>query len=118
MGDPSLRETGESDPRAAAIFVKAKKLKLRSRYTTRAFEIQKELEKQTGKKLPVNIDGAMAAIICDLGFDWRLGKAVFALGRLAGMAAHVYEEITREKPYRRFEERDVEYIGPKPKKRR
>lgn len=103
----------EIDPRATAIFVKAEKLKFYGKYARRALEIRKELEKQSGKKLPLNIDAAIAAILSELGFDWRLGKAFFALGRLPGIIAHAHEEMTNEKPYRRFEESDVEYIGPK-----
>ncbi len=101
----------EIDPRATAIFAKAKKLKFYGKYVSRALAIQKELEKQSGKKLALNIDGAIAAIISELGFDWRLGKAFFALGRLPGIIAHAHEEMVNEKPYRRFEEGDVEYIG-------
>lgn len=103
----------DADPRAAAIFAKAKKLKFYGKYVGRAIAIQKELEKQSGKKLALNIDAAIAAVISELGFDWRLGKAFFALGRLPGIIAHAHEEMLNEKPYRRFEESDVEYIGPK-----
>ena len=39
-------------------------------------------QKSQGKKLPINVDGAIAAIISDMGFDWRLGKAFFLLGRV------------------------------------
>ena len=102
----------DEDPRAAAIFAKAKGLGLSQKYIDKAVAIQQEFEKQSGKKLPINIDGAIAAIISELDFDWRLGKAVFALGRLPGMIAHAHEEIVNEKPYRRLEDDDVEYTGP------
>ncbi len=102
----------DEDPRTAAIFAKAKELGLPQKYIDKALAIQHEFEKQSGKKLPVNIDGAIAAVISELGFDWRLGRAVFALGRLPGMIAHAHEEIVNEKPYRRLEEDDVEYVGP------
>ncbi len=102
----------DEDPRTVAIFVKAKELGLSQKYIEKAEAIQQEFEKQSGKKLPINIDGAIAAIISELGFDWRLGKAVFVLGRLPGMIAHAHEEIVNEKPYRRLEEDDVEYTGP------
>ena len=101
----------DEDPRTVAIFVKAKELGLSQKYIDKAVAIQQEFEKQSGKKLPINIDGAIAAIISELGFDWRLGKAVFALGRMPGMIAHAHEEIVNERPYRRLEEEDVEYTG-------
>ena len=101
----------DEDPRTVAIFVKAKELGLSQKYIDKAVAIQQEFEKQSGKKLPINIDGAIAAIISELGFDWRLGKAVFALGRMPGMIAHAHEEIVNERPYLRLEEEDVEYTG-------
>jgi len=102
----------DKDPRAEIIFHNAKELGFFGMYASRALEMEKALEKKTGKKLPINIDGAAAAIMLELGFDWRLGKAMFILGRLPGLIAHVQEEITREKPYRRLEDSDVEYDGP------
>lgn len=67
--------------------------------------------------MPLNIDGAIATLISELGLDARLGKAIFALGRLPGIIAHVYEETVNEKPYRRIDEKDVRYIGKKHKKK-
>ncbi|MDP2650627.1 MAG: citrate/2-methylcitrate synthase, partial [bacterium] len=102
----------DEDPRTTAIFAKAKELGLSQTNIQKAVAIGQEFEKQSGKKLPINIDGAIAAIISELGLDWRLGKAIFVLGRLPGMIAHAHEEIVNEKPYRRLEEGDVEYTGP------
>lgn len=53
-----------------------------------------------GRLLPVNVDGALAAVLVDLGFEPAAGKAAFILGRCAGVAAHVLEELAREKPMR------------------
>lgn len=102
----------DKDPRTEVILHNAKRLGFFGTYASRALEIENRLEKKTGKKLPLNIDGAVAAIMLELGFDWRLGKAMFILGRLPGLIAHVHEEITREKPYRRLEDNEVEYDGP------
>lgn len=101
------------DPRSEALFKIAKKLKLNGKFIEKAQNIAKEFEKESGKKLVLNIDMAIAACMSELGFDYKLGKAIFCLGRLPGMIAHTYEEAIEEKPYRRFEESDVEYRGPK-----
>ncbi len=77
--------------------------------------IESELESSMGRKLPINVDGAIAAIISDMGFDFRLGKAFFLLGRVAGLTAHAYGEQTREKPMRKMFTVDCEYDGPKEK---
>ena len=52
------------------------------------------------KPLPINIDGALAAILHDLGFAPEAGKLLFIVGRVAGLAAEVAEEYAREKPMR------------------
>ena len=65
------------------------------------------------KKLPLNIDGALAAILHDLGFDPPAGKLIFIVGRVAGLTAEVAEEYAREKPMRiRI---PVEYDGEPPR---
>ncbi|PIR87503.1 MAG: citryl-CoA lyase [Candidatus Harrisonbacteria bacterium CG10_big_fil_rev_8_21_14_0_10_49_15] len=101
----------DADPRAQALFTKASELGLGVTYITKVQGIEAELASQKGKKLPINIDGAIAAILCELGFDARLGKAFFILGRLPGMMAHALEEMTNEKPYRRLDDEDIEYTG-------
>ncbi len=98
------------DPRTKRLFALADRLRISGDCVklTRAIEI----EFAKSKPLPVNVDGAIAAIISDMGFDWRLGKAFFIVGRVTGLIAHVHEEMTREKPMRRMCDSDVEYDGP------
>ncbi len=102
-----------SDPRTKRLFSLAKKLEIQGDHIDLSKSIEVELEKQTGRKLPINVDGAIAAIISDMGFDWRLGKAFFLLGRVAGLTAQVYEEQTQEKPMRKMFSAECEYDGPK-----
>jgi len=104
-----------SDPRTKKLFKLADELKISGENVALSKAIEKELESQTGKKLPINVDGAIAAISSDMGFDWRLGKAFFLLGRVAGLTAHVYEEQTEFKPMRKMFSADVEYDGPSEK---
>ena len=100
------------DPRTKKLFRLSEELQIAGDHIALSKAIEKELEKQTGKSLPINVDGAIAAIISDMGFDWRLGKAFFLLGRVAGLTAHVYEEQTREKPMRKMFTVDCDYDGP------
>ena len=54
-------------------------------------------EEQLGRThLPVNVDGAIAAICADLGFAYELGNAIFLISRLPGLIAHAHEERTRQ----------------------
>lgn len=43
---------------------------------------------------------ALGAALSDLGFDWRMCYGLFAIARCHGLVADVYEEITREIPFR------------------
>jgi len=101
-----------SDPRTKRLFSLAFELNISGNHVALSKAIELELEKSIGKKLPINVDGAIAAIISDMGFDWRLGKGFFLLGRVAGLTAHVYEEQKEFKPMRKMFEIDHEYDGP------
>jgi citrate synthase len=52
------------------------------------------------KVLPLNVDGALAAVLHDLGFEPPAGKLIFIVGRVAGITAEVAEEHARERPMR------------------
>ena len=104
-----------ADPRTKRLFDLADELNISGDYIALSKAIEKDLEISAGRKLPINVDGAIAAIISDMGFDYRLGKAFFLLGRVAGLTAHVYEEQTREKPMRKMFTCDCEYDGPEEK---
>jgi citrate synthase len=66
-----------------------------------------------GKPLPINIDGALAAVLHDMGFPPSAGKFIFIIGRVAGLTAEVAEEHLREKAMRiRI---PVEYDGEAPR---
>jgi citrate synthase len=55
---------------------------------------------KSARPLPVNVDGALAAVLVDMSFEPAVAKIAFLLGRCAGIAAHVLEELTRERPMR------------------
>lgn len=101
-----------ADPRTKRLFELAEELNIARDHVALSKAIENILEKSQGKKIPINVDGAIAAIISDMEFDWRLGKAFFLLGRVAGLTAHVYEEQTKEKPMREMFFIDYDYIGP------
>jgi citryl-CoA lyase len=102
----------ETDPRTVKLFEIARELNFSGRHLELAKVVEKELTVALGKKLPINVDGAIAAVISDMGFDWRLGKAFFIISRVPGLVAHVYEEMIREKPMRKLGDWNFEYDGP------
>ena len=102
-----------SDPRTKRLFSLADELDITGDHIKLSKAIEIKLKSVTGKDLPINVDGAIAAVSSDMDFDWRLGKAFFLLGRVAGLVAHVYEEQTHEKPMRKMFSIECDYVGPK-----
>lgn len=70
-----------------------------------------------GRPLPINVDGALGAILSDLGMDPRTFNGIFMIARTPGLVAHVVEEQTREKPMRRIDPVNHAYDGPSPVRR-
>ena len=81
------------DPRTAALLKIAKELGFTGKYVQAALGIEAALEKIKGKKLCLNVDGAIAAIVSEMGFDYQLGKGFFIISRVVGLVAHAREEM-------------------------
>jgi citrate synthase len=102
------------DPRAARLFQMALELELEGEHVRllRAAEHALDARKdEIGRALPVNVDGAIAAICADLGFAYELGNALFLISRLPGLIAHAHEERTRQAPMRQIDPKDHDYDG-------
>ncbi len=104
----------QGDPRAPVLFKRAKDLGVAGDYTRLMLALEKEMEKSVGRKSGINIDGAFASFISDLGFDWRVARGFIIISRSAGLLAHYYEEIAKERPWRRGPK--FTYNGPPPRK--
>jgi citrate synthase len=100
------------DPRTGKLFEIAARHGYSGKHIELCKAIEKELADKLGKALPINVDGAIAAVISDMGFDWRLGKGFFIISRMPGLLAHTYEEMTRERPMRKLGPPPFEYDGP------
>jgi citrate synthase len=105
----------DPDPRVARLFEVAGEVGLRGRWCGLAQSFESITEEVFGRTLRMNVDGALAAILLELGLDPALGKAFYVIARPPGFVAHVYEEQTRERPYRDVGWRNVEYDGPDPR---
>lgn len=87
------------DPRVEVLFALAKEGDREPDAVLMMRELQRAVAR-TIKVLPINIDGAMAAVLHDLGFPPQAGKLLFLIGRVAGLTAEVAEEYARERPMR------------------
>lgn len=88
-----------TDPRVSVLFEMEKEAGISIEGT----EFLRALEARSlamPKPIPINVDGALAAVLYDLGFPPAAGKLMFIIGRVAGIAAEVAEEYAREKPMR------------------
>ena len=87
------------DPRVAVLFGLAEESGL-AKDGIRFARALEEAIRERIKPIPLNIDGALAAVLVDLGFPPLVGKLLFIIARAAGISAEVLEEYTREKPMR------------------
>ena len=103
----------KGDARVDAVIEVARGVDLVGPHLQLALHISQAVESASGKALPLNIDGVVAALASDLGFNWRLGRAFIFIPRAAGLAAHAMEEATRERGWRKVAStEDIEYDGP------
>jgi len=87
------------DPRVAVLFGLAQDAGLAGDGIRFARALEAAVRERI-QPIPLNIDGALAAVLVDLGFPPMVGKLIFIVGRVAGLSAEVLEEYTREKPMR------------------
>ncbi len=101
-----------TDPRVAALFDMARAEGLAKDGVGFMTALEAEAARRN-KPLPINIDGALAAVLHDMGFTPPAGRFIFIIGRVAGLTAEVAEEHARERPMRiTF---DVQYDGVPPR---
>ena len=120
------RDTGESppgfghrfhtrDPRAARLFQMALELELDGAHIQMIRAVERALSarpEHRRKPLPINADGAIAAVCGDLGLDADVGSLLFIISRVPGIVAHAYEEQLRQPPMRQIDPKDHLYDGP------
>jgi succinyl-CoA synthetase alpha subunit len=118
----AMREAGErmpgfghrlhtKDPRTARLFELAREAGVDGVHIQAARAVEKAFADEK-KSLPINVDGAIGAILADLGMNAAAFNGIFMIARTPGLVAHVIEEQTREKPMRRIDPVNQGYDGP------
>jgi citrate synthase len=103
------------DPRAVRLMQLAMDLELDAEHIGLMRMIERLLESRTGPQgeaMPMNVDGAIAAVCSDLGLDYEFGNALFIISRVPGLIAHAHEERLRNSPMRQIDPTDHVYDGP------
>ncbi len=106
------RQHKHRDPRVDRLFELAQQAHLPGKHLQAARALEGALVRRTGKELPINIDGAMAAILGELDFPPSLSNALFMVARITGVLAHANEEMEKMPPMRRIDPIDYGYAGP------
>ncbi len=83
------------DPRTVALFRIAGENGLRGRYVELMERVTAEAERVYQRSLPINATGAIGALCCELGFDWKLARGIAVIGRAIGLVGHLAEELRR-----------------------
>src|SRR5215475_3081087 len=118
----SIRESGErmpgfghryhtKDPRTVRLFELAREAGVDGVHMQAARAVEKAFA-EAKKGLPINVDGAIGAILADLGMNPAAFNGIFMIARTPGLVAHVIEEKTRERPMRRIDPVNHGYDGP------
>jgi citrate synthase len=100
------------DPRARRLLDIAAELGVAGVYTAALRELEAVVSSERGKPLHVNINGAFAALLLDLGFPWQSIRGFVIAPRTIGLVAHVVEEIAQGNRWRHAANQSVEYTGP------
>ncbi len=89
------------DPRTTALYELAKTHLSSRAHIELGLEVARCMTERKGKPLPLNIDGALGAIVADLGAPAIVADALFLVSRTAGLIAHAWEESGMSESYRR-----------------
>lgn len=104
-----------ADPRTARLFELAEQAGATGNHVAAARAVERIFAKNN-KPLPINVDGAIGAILADLGFAPEVMNGMFMIARVPGLVAHVTEEQSRMKPMRKVVAGAHEYDGPAARK--
>jgi citrate synthase len=97
------------DPRSVRLFEIARETGFYGRYC----KLMEELSKQ--KNLVLNATGAIGALACELGLDWRAVRGIGVMARAVGLVGHLLEESRQpmaEEIWFRVEEEASAHLKP------
>lgn len=83
------------DPRANRLLAIADEIQVSGRYVAMLRQVAELAPAIMGRPLPINVSGAIPAVMLDAGYPLGAMKGVPILARTAGIIAHLYEEAQR-----------------------
>ena len=98
------------DPRTKRLFEIARETGHYGKYCKRMEEVAK------ARKLTLNATGAIGALACELGLDWKIVRGLGVMARAVGLVGHILEE-TRDpmatEIWERVDDEASEHLKPK-----
>ena len=107
LGHPLHKPT---DPRTVKLFEIARETGFYGKYCKAMEEIAR------AKKLTLNATGAIGALACELGLDWRCVRGIGVMARAIGVVGHLLEEARApmaQEVWERIEEEASRHLRPK-----
>ncbi|MEM7254078.1 MAG: citrate/2-methylcitrate synthase [Pseudomonadota bacterium] len=99
-----------TDPRAPQVLAVAKREGTFGIYGALAEAIESTIAAQRGgRSVPMNLDGVGAAVILDLGFDWRSTRMFLITPRTVSMGTHFLEEVEQDSIWRHLPAETISY---------
>lgn len=104
------------DPRVVRLLDYAREIGLEGPYVEQLKCLRRSVSQTVARDLPINIDGAIAALLCEIKFPKQAANGLFLISRVAGLVAHAVEEQKRYKPLESSATEGIEYDGPPERK--
>lgn len=104
------------DPRTHCLIALSRETGYNGEYVAMALAVKESLYREKGITLELNVDGAIASLLCEMDFPPELGNAFFVMARIPGLVAHVYEEQTTQRVMRKIDPVAHYYDGPEDKR--
>lgn len=103
----------DGDPRALFLLGEAKELGIAGSACELLWAMEDALAAQKGRRILTNVDGAIAAILTDMGISWRYSRPIMVVSRAMTLAALAIEGMReRVGNWRELMVPAERYIGP------
>ena len=106
------------DPRTPRLMALARENGFDGPYLKLMSAVAEEAERAAGKALPMNATGAIGALCCEMGFDWKICRGLGVMARAVGLVGHILEESRRPmaaEVWHRIEDAATAHMRPQTK---
>jgi len=83
----------DGDPRAERLLAIAEECRKSGAHVEALRELTHQNEVAAGRRMPINVTGAVAAVLLELDVPWQLHRGFALVSRTAGLVAHISEEM-------------------------